>query len=132
MFGQEVGKYTPWALTLLRLIAAFLFWQYGAQKFLGWLGREPVPFFELRWFAGVLEFWGSILMALGWFTRPVAFLLCGEMAVAYFISHAPRGFWPILNGGQPAVFFCFIYLLLWTAGPGRLALDNVRAAHEYR
>lgn len=117
-------QYQVWGLTALRIVTAFLFWQHGAQKLLGWLGREPVAFLELRWFAGILEFFGSILVGVGLFTGPVAFLLSGQMAVAYFMSHAPRGFWPVLNGGERAVLFCFIFLFLSFAGPGKLAVDN--------
>ena len=119
-------RYKPWSLTALRIVTAFLFWQHGAQKLFGWLDRDPVAFLELRWFAGILEFFGSILLVVGLFTTPVSFLLSGQMAVAYFMRHAPRGFWPVPNGGERAVLFCFIFLFIFFAGPGRLALDNIR------
>ncbi|MBI4460298.1 MAG: DoxX family protein [Acidobacteria bacterium] len=108
-------------------MTAFLFWQFGVRKFFGWLGGRPVPFPQLRWFAGVLESFGSPLIALGAFTRPLAFLLSGEMATAYWTSHFPRGpgFWPIQNGGEASTLFCFIYLFLVTAGPGKLSLDGL-------
>ncbi len=77
------------------------------------------------WFAGVMEFFGGLCVLLGLFTRPVAFLLSGEMAVAYFMGHAPRGFWPILNHGELAVLFCFIFLLLAVAGGGQFTLDKL-------
>jgi putative oxidoreductase len=80
-------------------------------------------FASLPWVAGALECAGGLLILLGLFTVPVAFLLCGEMAVAYFMSHAPRGFWPIRNGGELAVLYCFIFLYLVVAGPGSWSLD---------
>jgi putative oxidoreductase len=75
--------------------------------------------------AGILEVFGGALMALGLFTRPVAFILSGEMAVAYFRQHAPRGLWPILNGGELAVLFCFLWLFFSVAGPGRISVDTL-------
>ena len=96
-----------WTLTLLRLVTAFLFWQHGAQKLFGWFESEPTDFLTLRWFAGVLEFFGPLFIGFGLFTRPVAVLLAGEMAFAYFLSHHPRGFWAVLNGGERAALFLF-------------------------
>ncbi len=125
MFMKILDSCHVWALTLLRIVTAFLFWQHGAQKLFGWFESGPVDFLELRWFAGVLEFFGPLFIGFGLFTRPVAFLLSGEMAFAYFLNHFPRGFWPVLNQGERALLFCFIYLLLATAGPGKLALDNL-------
>jgi len=125
MFMKILDSYHVWALTLLRIVTALLFWQHGLQKLFGVLEREAVQFPHLLWFAGVLEFFGPIFVGFGLFTRPVAFLLSGEMAFAYFINHFPRGFWPVLNQGERAILFCFIYLLLATAGPGKLALDNL-------
>ncbi len=122
---NSLDRFQPWALTALRIMAAFLFWQHGLQKLFGVLEREPVSFPELLWFAGVLEFFGPLFIAPGLFTRPVAFLLSGLMATAYFIAHFPQGFWPVLNQGEPAVLFCFIFLLVACWGPGRLALDNL-------
>ena len=125
MFMKILDSYHVWALTLLRIVTAFLFWQHGLQKLFGVLEREAVQFPHLLWFAGVLEFFGPIFVGFGLFTRPVAFLLSGEMAFAYFFNHFPRGFWPVLNQGERAILYCFIYLLLATAGPGKLALDNL-------
>ena len=122
---DQLDRFRPLCLTLLRLVTAFLFWQHGLQKLFGVLEGNTPGFLELRWFAGILEFFGPFFIAAGLFTRPVAFLLSGEMAVAYFFSHFPRGFWPVLNGGERAALFCFIFLLLVATGPGRLALDNV-------
>ena len=124
------SRFTPWALTLLRIVAAFLFWEHGAQKLLGVLGRDPVSFPSLLWFAAILEFFGGILVALGLWTRPVAFLLSGQMAVAYFMSHAPRGFWPVQNHGETAVLYCFVFLFLATAGPGKFSIDGAFSARR--
>jgi putative oxidoreductase len=125
MFTELLKKSNVWALTLLRMVTAFLFLEHGVQKLFGLLEHEAASFPTLMWFAGVFELVGPLLVGFGLFTRPVAFLLSGEMAVAYFMAHFPRGFWPVLNGGERAILFCFIYLLIATAGPGRLALDNV-------
>jgi putative oxidoreductase len=114
---------------LLRVFTGALFIQHGAQKIFGLLLKPertwsgPPEAFSLMWFAGVLEVFGGALIVLGLFTRPVAFLLAGEMAVAYFYAHAPRGFWPILNGGESAVLFCFIFLYLFATGAGPFSVD---------
>jgi len=134
MLGRILDPHTPaWlrpaTLSLLRAMAGLLFMQHGLQKLFGLLmapdgpwGGAPPPFSQF-WFAGVLELIGGALIALGLFTRPVAFLLAGEMAVAYFQAHAPRGFFPVLNGGEVVVLFCFVFLYLVAAGPGRYSLD---------
>lgn len=114
--------------SLLRFVAGLLFWQHGAQKLFGWLGGNAVQ----SWFAfplgvaGLLEFFGGILIAIGLFTRPVAFVLAGQMAVAFWWRHYPNGFWPIQNGGEPAVLFCFIFLYLAVVGGGRYGVDGWR------
>ncbi len=125
MFNPIHADLSVWALTLLRIVTAFVFWMHGAQKLFGFFGQEPRAFLTLLWFAGLLEFFGPLFIGFGLFTRAVAFLLAGEMAVAYFISHFPRGFWPVMNSGERAVLFCFIFLLLAATGPGKLALDNL-------
>ena len=125
MFTKLLKSFNVWALTLLRIVTAFVFWEHGLQKLFGLLEREAVSFPTLLWFAGLCEFLGPLFVGFGLFTRPVALLLSGEMAVGYFLSHFPRGFWPVLNGGERAVLFCFIFLVIATAGPGRLALDNL-------
>jgi putative oxidoreductase len=117
--------------SLLRVITGALFMQHGVQKLFGllldpsrpWSGAPPM--FSQFWFAGVLETFGGFLIVLGLFTQPVAFLLSGEMAVAYFQAHAPRAFWPVLNGGEVVVLFCFIYLYLFAVGGGPFSLDAV-------
>jgi putative oxidoreductase len=130
MAGRITSKTGEWALTLLRIVTGFLFMPHGAQKLFGWLGGmggggQTAPFLGLIWFAGVLEFIGGLAILLGVSTRPVAFVLSGFMAVAYFMGHAPKGFWPVLNQGELAVLYCFIFLLLSAAGGGPLALDRL-------
>lgn len=115
------------AYTALRIVAAFLYWQHGAQKLLGVLEGSAPAFGELLWFAGIIEFFGGILIGAGLFTRPVAFLCSGQMAAAYFLAHAPRGLWPVLNDGERAALFCFVFLLISFIGPGKLAVDNLLA-----
>jgi putative oxidoreductase len=118
----------PYARSLLRIIAGFTFSLHGFQKLFGLFGglgaagaRAAFP--SLAWVAGCLEAFGGLLIILGLLTRPVALILCGEMAVAYFRVHFPRGFWPLRNGGELAVLYCFFYLYFVMAGPGRWSLD---------
>ena len=123
--------WTPRALSILRIVTAFLFIQHGTAKFFEIppvVLPEPVHLFSLIGFAGVLEVVGGWLLVIGLFTRPVAFVLSGEMAFAYFMAHAPQGyiFAPILNQGEPAVLFCFIFLFLSVAGGGSWSLDAAR------
>jgi putative oxidoreductase len=111
-----------------------MFIPHGTQKLLAFPvaePRSPVPLASLAGVAGVLELAGGTLMLFGLFSRPVAFVLSGEMAVAYFRAHAPRGFWPILNGGELAVLYCFIWLFLSVAGAGPLSLDAVLRKRRY-
>jgi len=112
--------------SLLRMVSAIVFMLHGTQKLFGFPSATPLPpsrLLSLLGAAGILEVCGGALMAFGLFTRPVAFILSGEMAVAYFRQHAPRGFWPILNGGELAVLFCFLWLFFSAAGPGRISVD---------
>jgi len=116
-------------LSLLRVVTGALFMQHGVQKLFGllvnpaqtWSG--PPAMFSQFWFAGILEVFGGALIVIGLFTRPVAFLLSGEMAVAFFQMHFPRSFWPILNGGEPVVLFSFVFLYLVAAGAGPYSVD---------
>jgi putative oxidoreductase len=113
---------------LLRVVAGLLFFQIGSMKFLGWFGGMPgtsstAPFLTQIGIGGMLEFFGGIAIMLGLGTRPVAFILSGEMAVAYWQFHAPKGAWPVLNHGEPAVLFCFIFLYMAAHGAGEWSLD---------
>jgi putative oxidoreductase len=125
------SSWAPHLLSVLRIIAAFLFMQFGSAKLLAipaavMPGGGTAPLVSLPGFAGSLELVGGALLLLGLFTRPVAFLLSGEMAFAYFMGHAPQGFWPVLNQGSPAILFCFIWLYVSSAGPGPWSLDALR------
>jgi putative oxidoreductase len=126
----------PYLLSVLRIVAAFLFVLYGTTKLLAWPaavmpGGGTAPLMTQAGMAGLLEMVGGGLLLVGLFTRPVAFVLAGEMAFAYFIGHAGNGFWPVLNGGAPAVFFCFLWLYLSAAGGGPWSLDaSIRPARS--
>jgi putative oxidoreductase len=110
--------------SLLRAVTGLMFWQHGAQKLFAWLGGDRVQdMTSLFGLAGVLEFFGGLLIIVGLFTRPVAFILSGEMAFAYFMAHAPRGLWPIMNRGEVVVLFSFIYLFFAAHGAGRYSVD---------
>ena len=129
--AERWRSWTPYLLSVLRIIGAFLFIQFGTAKLYGFPaaimpGGGTAPFGSLAWWAGVFETYGGSLLLVGLYSRPVAFLLSGEMAVAYFKGHAPQGFWPVLNQGHPAVLFCFIFLYLSAAGPGPWSLDALR------
>lgn len=122
------ADWTPRLLSVLRVIAAFLFMAHGAQKLFGFLapaGATSPPLMSQMGIGGVLEFFGGLLLLLGLFTRPVAFILSGMMAVAYFQSHAPGGFWPLQNKGELAVLYCFVFLFLSVAGGGEWSLDRL-------
>jgi putative oxidoreductase len=129
MKTSGLSRLTPHLLSALRIAAAFLFIAHGTVKLFGFppgAPRPPLALFSLLFAAGVIETIGGALMLIGLFTRPVAFLLSGEMAVAYFRQHAPGGRWPIVNGGELAVLFCFIWLLFVAAGPGPWSIDALR------
>ena len=124
---KALGRFAPYLYVLLRIVAGLAFAQHGAQKLFGGLGaQQAVELASQRGLAGVIEFVGGIIIALGLFTSPVAFIASGEMAWAYFQSHAPRNFWPIQNGGELAVLYCFIFLYLSAVGSGKLSLDSIR------
>jgi len=117
-------QYGPYVLSILRIMVGLLFLQHGMAKIFNFPPQGDMPVFPRpEWFAGRIELVGSTLIVLGLLTRPVAFVLSGEMAFAYFMSHRPRGFFPLLNGGEPAVLFCFVFLYLVFAGGGPLSLD---------
>jgi putative oxidoreductase len=119
------ARFAPYLQSLLRIAAAAIFMPHGTQKLFYFPNapHPPLPWFSQIWFAGVLEVFGGGLMLLGLFSRPVAFLLAGEMAVAYVQEHAPQGMWPILNDGELAVLFFFIWSFFAAAGPGPWSVD---------
>ena len=120
--------WAPRVLTLVRIVAALIFLEHGTQKLLGFPpSPNPGPaLFSLYGYQGMIEVVGGVLLALGLFTRPVAFILAGDMAVAYFMSHEPRAFFPMLNGGDAAILYCFIFLTLAVVGGGQWSLDATR------
>jgi putative oxidoreductase len=127
--AATLDRYRPYALAALRIVTALLFLEHGTQKLLGFppSPNPGPPLLSLLGFQGVLELFGGFLLVLGLFTRPVAFLLSGDMAVAYFMAHAPRSFFPVLNGGDAAILYCFVFLLLVFTGPGAWSIDELRA-----
>ena len=121
-----VVKAQPVLLSVLRIVTGFLFIEHGTQKWLLFPGGTTRATVEnLGGIAGIFELVGGALIIVGLFTRPVAFALSGVMAFAYFIAHAPQGFWPILNKGELAVLYCFVFLYLAAAGAGPLSLDRM-------
>jgi putative oxidoreductase len=131
---STLSVWAPRALSVLGIVAGFLLMQHGAQKLFGVLTPPPAPgaapppefsLLSLMGVAGVLEFFGGLLLVLGLFTRPTAFVLSGLLAAAYFMAHAPQGFWPILNRGELAALYSFVFLYLAAAGGGPWALDRL-------
>jgi putative oxidoreductase len=125
--------WAPRVLSILRVVAALIFMEHGTQKLLGFppMDRPAPELLSLSWIAGVLELFGGALLALGLFTRPVAFILSGEMAFAYWIAHAPQSFFPVLNGGDAAILYCFVFLYIAVAGGGPWSLDAMRNQAKY-
>jgi putative oxidoreductase len=122
--AEAFERYQPYVLSVLRIIAGLLFLQHGMAKVFGFPRHGDMPVFpKIEWFAGRIELVGGTLIVLGLFTRPVAFIVSGEMAFAYFIGHARRSFFPLVNGGEIAVLFCFVFFYLVFAGAGPLSLD---------
>lgn len=127
--NELLSAWRPRILSVTRIVSAFLFIQHGGQKLLGFPVPQRAPFdlFSLSGVAGALELVGGALLLVGLLTRPVAFLLSGLMAFAYFIAHAPRGFWPIANGGELAIMYCFVFFYLSFAGGGSWSVDRLWA-----
>ncbi|MGV4795707.1 DoxX family membrane protein [Rhizobium sp. F40D2] len=126
---ERLSAYSPYGLAALRIITALLFIEHGTMKLFGFPASQmsgSLP--PLMLFAALLELVGGILILVGLLTRPVAFLLAGEMAVAYFMAHAPNSFFPAVNQGDAAILFCFVFLYLFFSGPGAFSVDNRKAA----
>jgi putative oxidoreductase len=126
--------WAPRVLSVLRIVAALLFMEHGTQKLLAFPpSPNPGPaLLSLSGIAGVFELFGGALLAAGLFTRPVAFILSGEMAIGYWMVHAPRSFFPILNGGDAAILYCVVFLYLAFAGSGVWSMDAMRKAPDTR
>jgi putative oxidoreductase len=131
--ARHLSDWEPRVLSILRIMAGLLFVEHGLSKLIAF----PVPFaagspamFQLLWFAAVIEVVGGLLLAVGLFIRPVAFIMSGEMAIAYFYAHNPRGFFPLANGGEGAILFCFIFLYIFVAGGGAWSLDRMLASRR--
>jgi putative oxidoreductase len=123
---RVLGRLAPQFYALLRIVAGLLFACHGAQKLFGVLGQQQAPMLSQFWFAGVIELFGGIAIAIGLFASLAAFICSGEMAVAYFQAHAPRSNWPILNGGELAVVYCFLFLYIAARGNGTWSVQGKR------
>jgi putative oxidoreductase len=128
--GNSQPAYIEIAYLLLRVVSGLIFFQAGSMKFLGWFGGLPgsgtaAPLWSQMGIGGMMEFFGGLLVMAGALTRPVAFILSGEMAIAYWQFHAPGGRWPILNHGEQAVLFCFIFLYFAARGAGPWSIDGL-------
>lgn len=126
--NATLARWAPYALALLRIMTALLFIEHGTAKLFGFPASDMRPaFLTLGWVAGVMEIVGGGLVLVGFWTRAAAFLLSGQMAVAYFMAHAPGSFFPLLNGGDAAILFCFVFFYIVFAGPGAWSLDAARS-----
>ena len=121
---MTLNSYAPTMRSVLRIVAALIFFAHGTQKILGFPASDMNPAaMSLPWIAGMLELFGGALLIVGLFTRPVAFVLSGLMAVAYWMAHAPQSPYPALNGGDAAILYCFVFLYFVFSGPGPISLD---------
>lgn len=126
---DTLDRYTPFALGALRIVTGLIFLLHGTQKILGFPAppeRGMPELLSLSGIGGLMELVGGALIVFGFLTRPVAFLLAGEMAVAYWMFHAPRSLYPVLNGGDASILYCFVFLLIFFAGPGAWSVDGSR------
>ena len=127
----QLDRFAPYVLSLLRIVAGLLFFEHGLSKLFGFPPHGATQHFpDVEFFAGLVELIGGFLVTLGLFTRQAAFLMSGEMAIAYFFAHAPRSLFPLLNGGEGAVLYCFVFLYLIFAGPGPLSFDALRRGRD--
>ena len=126
-YFEPLGRFRPELLSVLRIVTALLFLQHATMKLFGFpsMGEMPSPeMFSGFWWIGVLELVGALMLIVGFWTRLAAFILSGEMAVAYWMAHAPNSLYPLVNFGESAVLFCFVFLYIAASGPGAWALDN--------
>ena len=124
---ETADRFLPYVLSFVRIMTALILLEHGLSKFFGWpMAMKAPALFSLYWFAGVIELVFGTLLLVGLFSRCAAFVLAGHLAFAYFIGHAPRGFFPLTNNGEPAVLFCFIFLMLAFAGGGPWSVDAIR------
>jgi putative oxidoreductase len=133
MSDEALARYRPHALAALRIMTGLIFMAHGLVKLFGFPeveGMGRVELLSLAGFGGVIELVGGALVVLGLFTRPAAFIASGEMAVAYWMFHAPQSFYPIVNGGDAAILYCFIFLYIAVAGPGSFSLDRMLWGRE--
>jgi putative oxidoreductase len=131
MNASRYSGYAPILLSVLRIVAALIFLEHGTQKLFGFPPGSSMPApaeMSVLWFAGIIELIPGALVAIGLFTRVAAFIAAGEMAFAYWIGHFPRGFFPVNNGGDAAILFCFVFLYISMAGPGPWSIDAMRPA----
>ncbi|WP_043831793.1 DoxX family protein [Muricoccus aerilatus] len=127
--NSNLALWAPRVLSILRIVAALIFLLHGTQKLFGFPAPPASglpPAMSLFWIGAILELVGGLLLLIGAFTRPVAFILAGEMAVAYWMFHAPRNLYPTLNGGDAAILYCFVFLYLVFAGAGPWSVDAAR------
>jgi putative oxidoreductase len=129
---KSLAPLAPYAYAIMRIIVGLLFVCHGAQKVFGWFGGKPAPLGSLLGVAGIIELVFGLLIAIGFLTSYAAFIASGEMAVAYFMAHYPKSFWPIENEGEPAVLFCFVFLYMATQGAGIWSIDATSGRRRRR
>lgn len=128
-----LGPLNATLYAILRIVAGFLFFQHGLPKLFGGFGRDaPAELMSQMGLAGIIEVFGGAAIALGLLTSPIAFIASGEMAVAYFQAHLPRGFWPVQNGGELAALYCFVFLYFAARGSGKWSIDSIRTRGRRR
>jgi putative oxidoreductase len=125
-----LDKWAPYWLSVLRIVAALLFLEHGLEKFFGFPAAGPATMSPTLWAQAAIEVVGGLALLVGAYARPVAFILCGDMAVAYFLAHFPRSFYPAVNGGDAAVLFCFVFFYIMVAGGGPWSVDDALLARR--